>query len=182
MKVIEVVVLLGAHCISPVENTAAVTEVGKVQCAVVIEKDTAAGTFRIIPAGASREPEVVAVLERLDGGHQTTIQPAFAPPVAGVPAAGLPAAPPAVSAAAPSPSGAAEEAEEPAQPVSEPAPEAAAKAKPEAKPKEKAPETGNAKAEPEEAAGKPHKCLGEARPRWYTNAEGRRKYRCVIPG
>ena len=89
MKVIEVVVLLGAHCISPVENTAAVTEVGKVQCAVVIEKDTAAGTFRIIPAGASSTPEVAAVIERLDG-QRTATRPSVASPVATAPAIALP--------------------------------------------------------------------------------------------
>jgi hypothetical protein len=137
MKVIEVVVLLGAHCISPVENTAAVTEVSKVQCAVVIEKDIAAGTFRIIPAGASSTPEVVAVIERLDG-QRTATRPSVAPPVATAPAIALPDLP-----------------------------------KPEAKP----PDPGNAQAD-----AKPHKCRGEARPKWYTNAEGRRKYRCVLPG
>ena len=26
------------------------------------------------------------------------------------------------------------------------------------------------------------KCLGAARPQWYTNEQGRRKYRCVVPG
>ena len=66
MKLIEIVVLVGAHCVSPVQHTTNATEAGKVHCAVVIEKDTQAGTLRIVPAGASREPEVVAVLNRLD--------------------------------------------------------------------------------------------------------------------
>ncbi len=66
MKLIEIVVLMGAHCVSPVQHTNSATEAAKVQCAVVIEKDTQAGTLRIVPAGASREPEVVAVLNRLD--------------------------------------------------------------------------------------------------------------------
>jgi len=60
MKVIEVVVLMGAHCISPVETTTATTEAVKVQCAVVIEKDVNAGTVRIVPAAASTRPEVAA--------------------------------------------------------------------------------------------------------------------------
>ena len=30
--------------------------------------------------------------------------------------------------------------------------------------------------------GRSDKCLGVARPEWYTNEQGRRKYRCVVPG
>ena len=125
MKLIEVVVLMGAHCVSPVQHTANSTEAGKVHCAVMIEKDTQAGTLRIVPAGASHEPEVVAVIKRLD-----TAAPAAEPVVAKVRTA----------------------------PQPKPAPKQAAR---------------------QEAKSK---CRGEARPKWYINAEGHRKYRCALPG
>ena len=177
MKLVEVVVLMGAHCISPVQTTHAVTEAAKVQCAVVIEKDTTAGTIRIVPAGASTKPEVVAVLDRLGntGPADTTIEPANAPPVsssapqrAPLASAGLPPAaepPAAVAAAEP------EKTEEPA-PVE-------TKKKAEAPP----PEVKKPKAQKDEAAAKPSsQCLGTAKPKWYKAADGRRKYRCVKAG
>ena len=40
MRLIEVVMLVGAHCVSPVEHSQMMTDAAKVQCAVVIEKDT----------------------------------------------------------------------------------------------------------------------------------------------
>jgi hypothetical protein len=171
MKLIEVVVLTGAHCISPVQHMGAATEVAKVQCAVVIEKDTQAGTLRIVPAGASGKPEVVAVLERLDG--ETSIEPAFAPPAQSAP----PAAVRQAQALAPLPQ---------TPPLPEIPAEAARPAAPEtAEPVTAQTETAElpkaAEAPREKAAGK-HKCIGEAKPKWYTNAEGRRKYRCVLPG
>jgi hypothetical protein len=168
MKLIEIVVLMGAHCVSPVQHTTNATEAGKVHCAVVIEKDTQDGTLRIVPVGASREPEVVAVLNRLDTpAPAPTIAPAAGPPVS---AAVTPAiAPPPPLAAAPQPS------------VAEAvAPAGAAGAEPQAEATKAA-----AKDEPDTKQAEQNtksKCRGEAKPKWYTNAEGRRKYRCVVPG
>lgn len=189
MKLIEVVVLMGAHCISPVQSSEAATDVAKVQCAVVIEKDTDAGTIRIVPAGASREPQVAAVLERLDGDSPaaaasgTTIQPAFAPPgsaAAAVPDKALtsPAPPPAPAAPA--------AAEEPSTEAASAEPAADVEDAP-AKPEKPAPpvkaKAKKDKTEKPAAAAKPSsKCKGSAQPKWYTNDEGRRKYRCVLPG
>jgi hypothetical protein len=190
MKLIEVVVLAGAHCISPVQQTGAATEVAKVQCAVVIEKDTEAGTLRIIPAGSSREPQVVAVLERLDREESgTTIEPAFAPPGATPPPPSTPTETALFPATGPKQQIAAEPSKEDVAPPAEEtvtAAEAPAQAEKPAKPKNaETKKAGAKKSETEETktASKPaSKCLGEAKPKWYTNDEGRRKYRCVLPG
>ena len=162
MKLIEIVVLMGAHCVSPVQHTNSATKAAKVQCAVVIEKDTQAGTLRIVPAGASREPEVVAVLNRLDTpAPAPTIAAAAGPPVSAA-VSQVVAPPPLVPAPQPS--------------VAEaPSPAEAAKAE---QPAEK-PKTAPKQAEQQDAKSK---CRGQAKPKWYTNAEGRRKYRCVVPG
>jgi hypothetical protein len=160
----------------------------------VIEKDTKAGTLRIVPAGSSREPQVVAVLERLDRDQAgTTIQPASAPPAATAPAFAaetvpLPATGPKQQIAA-EPSGADADvvpptaetetvAEAPEQPEKPAKPKKAEVKKAEAKKSE--PKMSEAK----EAAEKKiaSKCLGEAKPKWYTTDDGRRKYRCVLPG
>jgi hypothetical protein len=194
MKLIEIVVLAGAHCISPVQQTEAVTHVGKVQCAVIVEKDTEAGTLRIVPAGATNRQEVAAVLQRLERDEPgsftpgTTIQPAYAPAIA---------PPPAIAAQQP-PAATPEEAALPEKPAAEtpdatPATETRKPAPAKAEDSKKAEATKPAakKAAESKAAGKDdgkkeaeakHKCLGEAKPKWYTNEEGRRKYRCVLPG
>jgi hypothetical protein len=193
MKLIEVVVLAGAHCISPVQQSGAATEIVKVQCAVVIEKDTEAGTLRIVPAGSSREPQVVAVLERLDREESgTTIEPASAPPAAAAPPVApetpLPATGPKQQIAAADadadadvapPSAETETvAEAPAEPEKPAKPKKAEVKKAEAKKSEAKKGEAN-KAEEKKIASK---CLGEAKPKWYTTDDGRRKYRCVLPG
>jgi hypothetical protein len=86
MRLVEVVMLMGAHCVSPVEHTQMMTDAAKVQCAVVIEKDTDTGTMTVTPGGAASDPQVVAAIERfrlapvdpLTGGG-TKIVPAWAP-------------------------------------------------------------------------------------------------------
>ena len=173
MKLVEVVVLMGAHCISPLQTTDAVTEAAKVQCAVVIEKDTTAGTIRIVPAGASTHPEVAAVIDRLDttAPPDTTIQPASAPPAAPA-SARAPLASPAVPPAATAEVAAAE-------PQAAEAPAAVQTKTPDAEP----PEVKKPKAKKEQAEVKPaSQCLGTAKPKWYKTADGRRKYRCVKAG
>lgn len=182
MKLVEVVVLLGAQCISPVENTAAATEAAKVQCAVVVEKDTTAGTIRIMPAGASARPEVAAVVNRLGTVEEATIEPASAPPADSRPSAGAPTGPivPPQQLVA---------AEPPAAPAPAPAPAKAPSVKEEAK-VAAAEEPAPARAAPKkEAAPKAqasaktaNQCIGGAKPKWYKNADGRRKYRCVKEG
>lgn len=174
MKLIEIVVLLGAQCISPVQHSAATTEVQKVQCAVVIERDTAAGTVRIVPAGASTRPEVVAVLDRLDGSEAQRIAPAAAPPPD-------PTAP--AQTATPEPAPAIAPPPEPvtaaAAPAQKPVTSAAPALEPERKPTaRKTVDT----ADETPAPGIETRCKGKAVAKWYTNDEGRKKYRCVLPG
>jgi hypothetical protein len=177
MKLIEIVVLLGAQCISPVQHSAATTEVQKVQCAVVIERDTAAGTVRIVPAGASTRPEVVAVLDRLDGNETQRIAPAAAPPPDPTAPAQTAAAEPAPAPAIAPPPEQVTAAPEPAK-AEAPAAEAA---KPD--PVEKPATRKSADTAGEEPApGIETRCKGKAVARWYTNDEGRKKYRCVLPG
>lgn len=161
MKTIEIVMLMGAHCISPVEQTGVATVASKVQCAVVIERDSEAGTLRIVPAGASRQPEVAAVLQRLVSDEAA---PGNAPTaVAPAPSADIqPPAPPAKAA-----------------PASAPANDVRAAEKKADEPKPAAPKAKMAETPIDKAASK---CRGDAKPKWYTNAEGRRKYRCVRPG
>ena len=69
MNLIEVVVLLGAHCISPVQHADAVTQVRKVQCAVMVEQDTDTGRVIVTPRAAETKPEVTAVLKRIARGN-----------------------------------------------------------------------------------------------------------------
>jgi hypothetical protein len=191
MKLIEVVVLAGAHCISPVQQTGAATEVAKVQCAVVIEKDTEAGTLRIVPAGSSREPQVVAVLERLDRQESgTTIEPASAPPAAAAPPVApetpLPATGPKQQIAAEASEADADVAPPPAETatVAPAEPEKPAKPKKAEVKKAEAKKSETKKSDANKAEEKKiaSKCLGEAKPKWYTTDDGRRKYRCVLPG
>jgi hypothetical protein len=180
MKLVEVVVLIGAQCISPVQTTAGLTEAAKVQCAVVIEKDTIARTIRIVPAAASTHPQVTAVLERLDNTAPAgaMIEPAAAPPTP-APAARTPLASPALQ---PAPETTAAGAA-PAEAAEVAVPAEAKVSEKDTKLEAKAPAPRKAKAPKDQASAKPSsQCLGSAKPKWYTNAEGRRKYRCVKAG
>ena len=64
MRLAEVVMLMGAHCVSPVENSQLMTDAAKVQCAVAIEKDTETGTLKVTPEAAARDPKVTAAVAR----------------------------------------------------------------------------------------------------------------------
>lgn len=161
MKLIEVVVLLGAHCISPVQHADAVTEVGKVQCAVMVEQDTDTGRVKVTPREAETRPEVAAVLKRIADGNAagpapgTMITPAWAPPA---PQQGAPKPRP-LNTAKP-------DAEPQAKPAPTPAKKPAA---------EKKTDTAKAKS----ATRSANACKGGATPQWYKTADGKKKYRCV---
>ncbi len=86
MRLVEVVMLMGAHCVSPVEHTQMTTDAAKVQCAVVIEKDTDTGAMTVTPGAAAKDPQVVAAAERFRAAPSdpltaagTKIVPAWAP-------------------------------------------------------------------------------------------------------
>ena len=180
MKLIEVVVLMGAHCISPVQSTEAITEAAKVQCAVVVEKDAEEKTIRVIPAGATNHPEVVTVIERFnaDVGTGQRIEPAFARP-AGEPL--KPAKPLAATAPVQDEYSAAgtdaPEADAAAEEEKTATPEKPRKSTP----AEKAEGKSSAKQKTKTAEKRSSQCRGAAVPKWYTTAEGKKKYRCVRP-
>lgn len=156
MRLIEVVVLMGAHCVSPVAHTQSMTEAGKVQCAVVVQKDTENGAVIVTPEEARQEPRVAEVVARFNAmaadSAGARIVPAWAP--AGEPASATkPAKTP-----------------NPSTTESIPATSPISKQESPAKTAETVPPP----------QGK-SQCKGTAVAKWYRNAEGRRKYRCVTP-
>lgn len=208
MRLVEVVMLMGAHCVSPVEHTPMMTDATKVQCAVVIEKDTDNGTMSVTPPEAARDPQVAAAVERFrlapaDSFGGTKIVPAWAP--AGSPASEVklpPAkAPPlpetAIVPEAAAPSPAADAAAALGRPAavtpSMDGPKAKAAPPPDQKvatlsPPPQKPGRAKAAAAParkapakSQAAKQSSQCRGSAVARWYTTPEGRKKYRCVKP-
>lgn len=208
MRLVEVVMLMGAHCVSPVEHSQMMTDAAKVQCAVVIEKDTDRGTLTVTPQDAARDPQVAAAIARfgsapVDGlsGGGTRIVPAWAPagsppseiklPVAKAPAAPVepaPAAAPLASsdldatgtvqkpqvesevAAAPPP------VEQKVATLATP-PQKRAAARPVAAPKK----AHSARAQKAAATSSVRQCKGPATAKWYTTADGKKKFRCVKP-
>lgn len=91
MKLVEVVVLLGTQCISPVDTAPNMTFAGKVPCAVLIHQDTDDNRVQIVPAGAASHPTVQQALLRIAG----IAQPVPVPPPE--PAAEAPAEAPVIS-------------------------------------------------------------------------------------
>jgi hypothetical protein len=210
MKLIEVVVLMGAQCISPVQHSQAVTEAAKVECAVVVEKDTDAGTVKVLPPSEADNPKVVAVLQRFKTENvaaRMRIEPASAPPAlqqASTPRKPLELAAP----IAPPETAAADTAEtdaiaEPAAPVAtadavesdavEAAPEkpvkratksvAAAKTSDAKHSPPKAKVVRSPQKQPQKTAQKAaSQCAASAVQKWYSAGDGRKKYRCVRPG
>lgn len=214
MKLIEVIFLTGAHCVSPIMHTAPMTEVFKVQCAVVVVKDTVAGTLSVMPASEAGNPRVIEVVSRFKAPEQLsgiTSQPEPSQPESQV-------APLDREAEVPSGSEAEAAAGTTGQPLmtefkarpgvigtntfpnplpeaeadaasAEPAPSDVATAEEETATAEEETVSPKAKSPPRKAKrtkkqkAKAHKkssvCSGSTKQVWYTNAEGRRKYRCV---
>ena len=65
MKIVEIIVLMGTQCVSPIQHTPSMTEVSKVQCAVVIEKDSVTNTVEVSPPAAVNHPTVSEAMARL---------------------------------------------------------------------------------------------------------------------
>lgn len=120
MKLVEVVILVGSQCISPLQQAPHATEAGKVDCAVLIHRDTETGAFAVVPPGAYGHPEVRMALQRSLNGGAAAPAPkvvADAPPQPPEPEAAPP--PPRTTVIEPQP---AEEPDQPAEasvPVSE---------------------------------------------------------------
>lgn len=200
MRLVEVVVLMGAHCISPVEHSQLMTEAAKVQCAVVVEKDTDRGTLRVTPETASADPRVAAAVAHLTGVAQrgARIVPAGAPPATAtlqLPRAASTAAPAQPAIAPPTDDrvqadGEIATPEVPTAPdgVAEPATQKVVAAPPaekaENKPRGDKSQAQKAPAPVKLAEAQPKQgghCKGAAVPKWYKTPDGHRKYRCVRP-
>lgn len=230
MKLIEVIILTGVHCASPVQHSTQATEAGKVWCAVIVEADSVTKSAEVSPPGEARNPLVVAALKRLDATLETPAgaEPppvdldAIAAQVAAGPGSSITVAPEnadEVSRLAAMPPEPQPEAE-PSEPASaaqatlqgEPQPASSQPEMPE--PGAVTPETvpaGETSAQPSEtetvtAAEKPPEaktktrtastkkkkkvttkrrtdvCGKTTRAVWYTNKDGKRKYRCRKPG
>ena len=198
MKLVEVLMLMGAHCVSPLEQTQMTTDATKVQCAVVIEKDTDMGTLTVNPREAAADPLVAAAVARFAAAPVDPLSssgarilparaPAGTPPVevkvsgtsAAMPPSPSAEEPSAAAAAVPPPPAAGRgmlASPEPEQEVAVLAPakpqRPPAKAEPAAKPPAKAKVPG---------AISKGQCKGTAAAKWYTAADGHRRYRCVRP-
>ncbi len=192
MKLVEVVMLVGAHCVSPVEQSQMMTDATKVQCAVVIEKDTEKGTLTVTPPDAAADPLVAAAVARFgaapvdpfsNGG--TRIVPARAPagaPAVAVKVPDIPVTiPPQVAAAVAPPAPPAGESGVLARPEAEQELAVLAPARQQRPPAKTVPaarQPAEAKAPSAKTKGQ---CKGTAVAKWYTAADGHRRYRCVRP-
>ncbi|WP_373502281.1 hypothetical protein [Aestuariivirga sp.] len=166
MKSIELIFLIGSQCVSPVEAAPGFTEVAKVQCAVVIERDTETNLVIVTPESAASIPRVAEAMRM----PQRAI-PVSAPPE---PVQGDTSGQAGVVRMEVSPPATPEEPEvqQPEAKVAEPEAEPA-----EPKPKEAVRKTTGKKKTA--AAGKPKDVCGAGRKAvWYTSSPGHRKYRC----
>lgn len=206
MKLVEVIILAGTHCISPLQHADGLTDAAKVSCAVIVEKDTDANLVSVMPPWQVNAPEVQMALNagrtalpgaRIASAPALRIEPAAAEPSVVPPPP--PPAPSAVPVQEPEDtvqSSANAEVDSTNQPAEAP-PEAVTE-QPEAAdstaPAETAPRKSQDRpvrlADASEPPQKPARvaraangqCLGGAKPAWYTNKDGHRKYRCVVPG
>lgn len=81
MKLVQIVILLGQQCVSPVEQTPGVTDVARVPCAIVIERQTDTGSVQVKPPSQAGNPVVAILSERqtlvsLDGLQKTGVKTA----------------------------------------------------------------------------------------------------------
>jgi hypothetical protein len=201
MKLVEVVILTGLQCVSPTQNTSLSTEVSKVWCAVIVESDAEAKTIAVTPRSQVDHPMVKSVLTRialawtppdkrvlLQSGLKVidpapkpvATSPQAAPAAQNMKSATLIAKTPAPLPATetPVPTASTDEApdtvgdgvspEDTAAAIGDtPAPALATEAEPPAK-------------KPAKKSGKKRSdvCRSGTKAVWYTNSEGRKKYRC----
>lgn len=154
MKLVEVVILVGSQCLSPIQSGDGVTEVSKVPCAVLIRQDPATNDIDIIPQSAATDPNVIAMLvkpRRPDAPDDVTGSLTAPRPVPQTNVTEVRVTP-----------AADDEVEEVVQPKPKPGA---------APPRKKA-----------AAAVRRTDNCGSYRAVWYTNKSGHRKYRCVKAG
>jgi pyruvate/2-oxoglutarate dehydrogenase complex dihydrolipoamide acyltransferase (E2) component len=152
MNLIEVVILAGVQCLSPVEAAEGTTIVGKVPCAVLIKLDEETGKVDFTPPSAASNPQVIAILVKPGG--------------ADAPAASAPDETPTAE-------GDAQDQPEAQKPE--------LREKRAAKPA-KPPERRKLASARKERVAKRKDACGSYKAVWYTNKEGRKKYRCVRTG
>lgn len=156
MNLVEVVILLGAQCLSPIESGGGLTEAGKVPCAVLIRHDPQTSHVEIVPPSAATDPAFIAML----------VKPRGNAPV--VKADRLMADDDITGSVTPAPK---------VVPTSA-AVEDGAVVTPKLKPMVKK----RAKLATSRKRGAGRDVCGSYRAVWYTNKDGRRKYRCTKGG
>lgn len=167
MKLVEVVILVGSQCISPLQAGDRLTDAGKVSCAVLIRQDPQTADIEIVPRAAATDPDVVALLAR-PRREAATIVPASAEDVTG-----------SITLPRPVPDTAS-----PGRVIEASAETVSEVVLPKLRP---AMSTKQTKSEPSTRARqastrKRTDSCGSYRAVWYTNKEGRRRYRCVKSG
>lgn len=219
MKLVEVVFLIGSHCVSPIEHAVPLTEVFKVQCAVVVERDTTDNSIVVTPATEASNPLVIAAMARLQavGNAPSTPAPAQGNSNVTAPAPEIPQVVQAIGTSPPPEGGLDTTMSEPSQAISQGAALTQIRVRPEvigtniiqeapidAKVGDDAPVQTEAALDEEEPrpkklktksrAGKIAKkyrtrvkkvasgCGSGRKAVWYTNKDGRRKYRCQRSG
>jgi hypothetical protein len=155
MTLIEVVILAGAQCLSPVQEARGTTEAGKVPCAVLIRMDQQTGDVEFTPPAAATDPQVIAMLIQPD--------PAGADPQGEGDAQVAEAALVSVKT------------NREAAPVRE-------KAKPLAKASSPRKAVRDGSVVKKQRRARRGDACGSYKAVWYTNKQGRRKYRCARQG
>ena len=171
MNLIEVVILAGAQCLSPLQAADGATEVSKVPCAVLISLNKETGDVEFMPPAAATDPQVIAMLVRPgDAGGGPVVVPTAADGAAELPSRAPITSPREETTAAP---------------------KITARVVPVAKPEKTAEQRKTARVEKKPAAPSTAKkrsaarrtdVCGSYRAIWYTNKAGRKKYRCVKTG
>lgn len=164
MNLVEVVILVGVQCLSPVESGPGITEAGKVPCAVLIRHDPDTAEVDIVPASAATDPNVIAMLVKprtaarvMKGDRQVAVAAVGNDMTRSITRA--PRIVPASAAVAP---------EETAPDKAKSAVAKKRADRPALQRKQKAAARGTA--------------CGSYKAVWFTNKEGRRRYRCVKSG
>ena len=67
MNLVEVVIILGSQCLSPLDQGPGLTEAGKVPCAVLVRQDPQTSAVEFVPPSAATDPAVVAMLAKPQG-------------------------------------------------------------------------------------------------------------------
>jgi len=161
MTLVEVVILLGAQCLSPLESGVGVTQASKVPCAVLISHDQQTSNVEIVPPSAATDPALITVLvEREASVPVSKVDRLAARPARGDITGSIKPAPHVV------PTSGGVEGDDAVMPKAKPAK------------KKRAAVTTTRK----RSGAAARDLCGSYRAVWYTNKEGRRKYRCVKGG